>query len=300
MRFDDDDLDGTGPASSSDETDHFAAFQRSLLEFAEVAKKRAATVEPEPPLAVELYAPPLKEGETIKARLTGRCGFKCCSGYTIIDGRSAVCACMDLRSQVGRINLAGIPVEFLDIESRWRPEWAIGVTVSQLRSAMMRMYLQKDPSRVWHGLPGRGKSAPAAVMALAACRAGISVRWVKWDALLSRIKDAYSEKKSTAPILRPLQVCDLAVFDDLTGRVGASTAWFGEMAEETIGRRCDLGAPMLITTNLEPDEVKSIVGDRVASRMGGAARFFPIGTAESPDLRALAAQAAQQPQGGPK
>ena len=297
MRFEDDD---TGPASSSDETDHFAAFQRSLVEFAAAARKRVATAEPAPPLSVELYAPPLDEGAFIKARLTGRCALKCCSGYTIIDGRSAACACMEMRSQIGRFNLAQIPVEFLAIESKWRPEWSNGVTVSQLRAGLLRLHRRQDPSRVWHGLPGRGKSAPAAVMALAACRAGLSVRWVKWDALLARVKDAYSEKRPTAPILLPLQVCDLAIFDDLTGRVGASTAWFGEMAEETIGRRAEIGAPMLITTNLDRDEVKSIVGDRVASRLGGAARFFPIGTADSPDLRVLAAQAAQQPQGGPK
>jgi DNA replication protein DnaC len=128
--------------------------------------------------------------------------------------------------------------------------------------------------RIWHGPPGRGKSARACAVALHVLHIGGSVRWVQWPAYLAALKDRLADGRGIgAEVARDL-LCPVLVVDELGA--GRQTDFAAEVAERLVGGRAEAGRPMLVTTNLEPDALRDMVGDRVWSRLA-AYRVTPVG-----------------------
>lgn len=102
----------------------------------------------------------------------------------------------------------------------------------------------------------------------------IGVAWHSEDELLRREK--LSWKGDTLPLYRAVKSPGVLILDDL----GAATArqdaaghpkpgpdWAVESIERLVCARYDAELPMLVTTNLHPDDLPAVLGRRAASRL---------------------------------
>jgi hypothetical protein len=257
------------------------------------AKIRAdrAAAPPEPPLGVELYVDHDHQngGDECLARLVGRCPNWCESGEIrdLDTNKRSRCECLNIRWFQEKARCAQFPPWVRHVESRWTGK----PTLAEIGELALLMARKETPSRLWHGAPGRGKSYRAAAVAIAACRIGMEVRWVQWPKLIRQLKDAFSRKESTTPILKPLQRWELLIVDELGGR---ASEWSGEIVEYVIGERCDRDARTIITTNLDTAELEEFAGGRAWSRIAGSTRIQKIGDEKSVDLRSPQARASRK------
>ena len=205
--------------------------------------------------------------------IEGRCPY--CRGGFVTSERdgytvSAKCGeCRHLRRRAELFNDARFP----GWVHRVCREWSGPVSLEYVENAASGLMEAGGKGRLWHGGNGRGKSFYGAAMALRAIDLGKSVRWRSWPDLMATLRDAVADRASMKARIEPLLRCDLLVLDELSGR---GTDFEAETFEAVIGRRAEMLRPMLITTNLRPDAVRALVGDRVWSRLAAAVQLREI------------------------
>ena len=157
-------------------------------------------------------------------------------------------------------------------------EWAREVADQAVApSKGARRQVATGPSLLMAGVTGAGKTHQAygAVRTLVA--AGIGVRWRATTAAdlyadLRPRSGADSEQELAAVARVPL-----LILDDLGA--ARATDWTEEITYRLVNRRYNLMLPTLVTTNLRIGDLRTYLGDRVASRlaqMTDRVEFAPV------------------------
>ncbi len=205
------------------------------------------------------------------------CG-NCRQGFVFIldeEGRSWAkpCWCQSIPKLAEAINRVGLPGS------------ALNARLSEYRANGNRPSLDRlehwasgmapcARGKVMTGGNGLGKTWIGQALARAVAIRGFNVRWVRWVDLLADIKRTFTSKQSDESLTLPLLDCDLLVIDDLGTE--QSTEWAHVACERILGARLEDGATTIITTNATRDQLVTIVGDRVYSRMVGACDILEL------------------------
>ncbi|MFD9355404.1 ATP-binding protein [Streptomyces sp. NPDC060031] len=121
------------------------------------------------------------------------------------------------------------------------------------------------PSLLIAGPTGSGKTHEAYGAVRSLLGAGVRLRW---QAVTSADLHAQSRPRPNHDPEREIQElgrCPLLILDDLGA--AKQSEWTEELTYRLINRRYAEMLPTLITTNLPTEELRSAVGDRVASRL---------------------------------
>lgn len=91
---------------------------------------------------------------------------------------------------------------------------------------------------------------------------------------LAQLRAAPTQTGERYRLMRTFQTTDLLLLDDL----GAETAsaWTEETLWALVDHRCKEHLPMIITTNLGPDDLAARVGDRIDSRLYAMCRLVEM------------------------
>ncbi|MEV7644616.1 ATP-binding protein [Streptomyces rubiginosohelvolus] len=145
-------------------------------------------------------------------------------------------------------------------------DWVAEVTEAAVApSRGARRQVTTGPSLLMAGVVGAGKTHQAYGAIRALVESGIGVRWRATTAA-----DLYADLRprpgaDSERELAAVSRCPLLIIDDL-GAAKASE-WVEEITYRLINRRYNLMLPTLITTNLAIKDLRSYLGDRVASRL---------------------------------
>ena len=117
------------------------------------------------------------------------------------------------------------------------------------------------------GAPGTGKSHLAVAILRKVMRRGYTTCYRGFNDLLTEIRNSYDPNYplTEEQVLRPLEVTDLVVLDDL----GSETPkdFVRDRLYLIINRRYEARLPLIITTNCDSAELEVRVGRRTASRL---------------------------------
>ncbi|MFD4337858.1 ATP-binding protein [Streptomyces anulatus] len=145
-------------------------------------------------------------------------------------------------------------------------DWAREVAeAAVVPSRGARRQVTTGPSLLMAGVVGAGKTHQAYGAVRLLVQNGVGVRWRATTAA-----DLYAELRPRPGVdsereLAAVSRCPLLIIDDL-GAAKASE-WTEEITYRLINRRYNLMLPTLITTNLTIRDLRSYLGDRVASRL---------------------------------
>ncbi len=121
---------------------------------------------------------------------------------------------------------------------------------------------------IWfEGDVGTGKTTLAMLISAEALRRGCSVAIYSLPRLLGLLRETFHEESdaSLGALLERLAAVELLHIDD----VGAeqSSPWVLEQLYTIVNTRYEDGRAMMITTNLEPPELREQIGERTVSRL---------------------------------
>ncbi|WP_371790392.1 ATP-binding protein [Streptomyces sp. NBC_01471] len=128
-----------------------------------------------------------------------------------------------------------------------------------------RRQVATGPSLLMAGVVGAGKTHQAYGAVRQLVQGGVGVRW-----RASTAADLYADLRPRPGVdsereLAAVSRCPLLIIDDL-GAAKASD-WTEEVTYRLINRRYNHMLPTLITTNMRISDLRSHIGDRVASRL---------------------------------
>jgi DNA replication protein DnaC len=176
-----------------------------------------------------------------------------------------------------RLEASGIPEDL----RRWQWSDLVGEVPEEVVDALRRWSEPPRPGEPVRGVVllgeyGVGKTVAAAVAARERCRVA-ALRWVQTPHLFVGLASGFgSEEHEQA--LRVLDGTRALVLDDID--MVRSRAATGERLFAAIDGRCQAGAPLLITTNLELRELAAYLpapfGDSIASRLAGHCDLFRL------------------------
>ncbi len=129
---------------------------------------------------------------------------------------------------------------------------------------------------LWFGGPtGTGKTTLAMLVASAALKAGRSVAIYSLPRLLNEIRDSHRTERPHGVLLDRLTAVDLLHIDD----VGAerTTDWVLEELYSIVNARYEDKRSMVITTNLDYDQLSAQVSERTVSRLTEMCKQLPLG-----------------------
>lgn len=116
------------------------------------------------------------------------------------------------------------------------------------------------------GPVGVGKTYAAAAACWAKINTGRSCRWVSVARLMTQLRAGFGDDARAAAIAAVAGEGAI-VLDDLD-KV-SPTDYGREVIFAAVDGRVEAGAPLLVTTNLEPDQIGDKLGDAVMSRLVG-------------------------------
>ncbi len=124
------------------------------------------------------------------------------------------------------------------------------------------------------GPVGTGKTTLAMLVSKAALKAGRSVAIYSLPRLLNEIRDTHRAERSHVALLDRLTSVDLLHVDD----VGAerTTDWVLEELYSIVNARYEDQRSMVITTNLDHDQLSSQVSERTVSRLTEMCMQLPL------------------------
>ena len=116
---------------------------------------------------------------------------------------------------------------------------------------------------------GNGKTHLAVTLAKRALDLGHSLRLVAEDELLAGIRDSYGDEaeRSEGQIIAELGQPWLLVLDDVGTAAVKNLTWYQSILYGVIDRRYKAERPIVLTTNLPPDELTARLGPRTMSRL---------------------------------
>jgi DNA replication protein DnaC len=216
------------------------------------------------------------------------CAFDLCdgSGFLYDDATNTAYDCRCRPHRVARAKArslsAVIPRRYRDVAFERRPVTEIEprAVVGAVRSFVDRIDAHLDGGRgLWFvGPVGTGKTTLAMLVSKEAIRAGRSVAIYSLPRLLNEIRDTHRADRSHVDLLNRLTAVDLLHIDD----VGAerTTDWVLEELYSIVNARYEDARSMVITTNLDYDELCTQISARTASRLAEMCDQLPLDGAD--------------------
>lgn len=249
---------------------------------------RAPGAGPEPatdPLGVPLGSqdplgavkPP--EGGEIRARAV--CAVGACDGSGWIigeDEEARPCECRKRRIRRARVRgMQGtLPQRYRGVSfdrppiSNMAADAQTAAVVREVREFCENIDAELEQGKgIWlHGSAGTGKTSLAMLVSKTALEAGHSVAIYSMPRLLARIRrtyDADSSEEGYLSFFDRLTSVDLLHLDDLGAE--KRTDWVLEQLYAIVDRRYEEQRSIVVTTNMETDELKGQIGERTVSRL---------------------------------
>lgn len=124
---------------------------------------------------------------------------------------------------------------------------------------------KSSPSLLLYGMTGLGKTHLSLAIAGKAVEKGFGVIYTSAQNLFNRLEREKFGRSDDNNTEQSILECDLLIIDDLGAEFGTQ---FTVSAIYNIVNSRDLeGRPTVISTNLTPEKLKSVYGDRLASRI---------------------------------
>lgn len=148
---------------------------------------------------------------------------------------------------------------------------------------MVRRYVRELDERLdqgrglwFFGDVGTGKTTLAMIVSQAAIDAGRSAAIYSLPRLLSEIRGTFEDDKpaSYVSLLDRLAEVDLLQIDDLGAE--KTSAWVLEQLYSIINSRYEAEKSIVVTTNLERDELAAQIGERTVSRLEEMCEIVPL------------------------
>jgi DNA replication protein DnaC len=212
------------------------------------------------------------------------CVFGLCdgSGFLYDEATNTAYDCRCRPHRVARAKArslsAVIPRRYQDVAFERRPVTEIEprAVVNAVRSFVERIDPHLNAGRgLWlMGPVGTGKTTLAMLVSKEALKAGRSVAIYSLPRLLNEIRDTHRSERSHVELLDRLTAVDLLHVDD----VGAerTTDWVLEELYSIVNARYEDERSMVITTNLDYDELCSQISARTASRLAEMCDQLPL------------------------
>ena len=202
------------------------------------------------------------------------CPYGICDGSGfVIDEATATavdCRCRPIRiSQAKSRRLeARIPRKYRDSAfDRWPVTDMPAPVVAEVRRFVRDIERNLDEGRgIWFvGDVGTGKTTLAMLVSKAALEAGRSVAIYSLPRLLNLVREAIGSDAGKLDLLDRLGTVDLLHVDD----VGAehTSEWVLEQLYSIVNTRYEDQRSIVVTTNLQPDELAKQIGTRTVSRL---------------------------------
>jgi DNA replication protein DnaC len=211
------------------------------------------------------------------------CPFAMCAGSGFLY-EEATNTAFDCRCRRGRVALAKarglsavIPKRYRNVSFERPPVTEIDrQIVAATRTFVNRIDHHLDAGRgLWFmGPVGTGKTTLAMLVSKAALSAGRSVAIYSLPRLLNEIRDAHRAERSHVELLDRLTAVDLLHIDD----VGAerTTDWVLEELYSIVDARYEDERSIMITTNLDYDDLCTQITPRTASRLAEMCDQLPL------------------------
>lgn len=139
-------------------------------------------------------------------------------------------------------------------------------TLDAARASSLREWLIGDQSLYLHGIAGAGKTHTAAAVAREAVLTNRHSRVVWWNVpeLLERLRHSFEEPSRAASIADEIEGADLLVLDNI-GQEKPSE-WVCERLFVIVNRRYERGERVIVTSELDLDELADKIGRNIARR----------------------------------
>jgi DNA replication protein DnaC len=210
------------------------------------------------------------------AEVLGFCPERLCdgSGWLLDEETNTAQPC---RCRESRINNAqsrrlgtGIPKRFRGVSFERKPICDMDPElIRHVRRFIQQIDRNLDEGRgLWfYGEVGRGKTSLAMLVSKSALEAGHSVAIYSVPRLLADIKETYEDGagRSYAELFRRLCEVDLLHLDDLGAE--KRTEWVLEQLYSIVNERWQNERSIVVTTNLEHDDLRDQIGMRTVSRL---------------------------------
>jgi DNA replication protein DnaC len=202
------------------------------------------------------------------------CPFGVCDGSGFVIDEATLtatdCRCRPIRiSQAKSRRLeARVPRKYRDAAfDRWPVTDMPGPVVAEVRRFARDIDRHLDEGRgIWFvGDVGTGKTTLAMLVSKAALDAGRSVAIYSLPRLLNLVREAIGSDEGKLDLLDRLGTVDLLHVDD----VGAehTSDWVLEQLYSIVNTRYEDQRSIVVTTNLQPDELGQQIGARTVSRL---------------------------------
>ena len=136
-------------------------------------------------------------------------------------------------------------------------------------------FSENAPNLLFNGSTGLGKTMLSACIACAAAEKGYSVAYESAAHLFAKLEqDRFRPDEASAAEVKKLTGCDLLIIDDLGTELPGN---FTVAALYTLlNDRLLAGKPMIISTNLNIDELRNRYSPQIASRLEGSFQLLPF------------------------
>ena len=222
---------------------------------------------------------PLREGGEVRASAVCAVGVCDGSGWIVDEDEEAhPCECRKRKVRRARVRgmQSAIPERYRGV-SFDRPPISNMAADSQTAAVVreIRDYCDNidaelaEGNGIWlHGSAGTGKTSLAMLVSKTALEAGHTVAIYSMPRLLARIRRTYDTDSSEEGYLSffdRLTSVDLLHIDDLGAE--KKTDWVLEQLYAIVDRRYEERRSIVVTTNMETDELKEQIGERTVSRL---------------------------------
>ena len=206
--------------------------------------------------------------------MSSACPYGLCDGSGFVIDEATLTA-RDCRCRPQRISQAKarrlearIPRKYRDASfDRWPVTDMPAPVVAEVRRFVRDVERRLDEGRgIWFvGDVGTGKTTLAMLVSKAALEAGRSVAIYSLPRLLNLVREAIGSEEGKLDLLDRLGTVDLLHVDD----VGAehTSEWVLEQLYSIVNTRYEDQRSIVVTTNLQPDELAKQIGARTVSRL---------------------------------
>ena len=206
--------------------------------------------------------------------MSDRCPYDLCDGSGFVIDEATLTA-RDCRCRPQRISQAKarklearVPRKYRDVAFERSPVTEMpAAIVTQVRAYVRDVHPNLDEGRgIWfYGDVGTGKTTLAMLVSKAALEAGRTVAIYSTPRLLAFIRNAIDSEEGVLDLIDRLTSVDLLHLDDLGAE--RQTDWVLEQLYSIVNARYEDQKAIVVTTNLQPDQLTEQIGARTVSRI---------------------------------